>query len=142
MPKAYKLIFNTGSLGVGLENGAAICVVRLYSFLLCATGWFIFIIGRTPGQKNRLAFVQALCIYSLMAVVTIVQKNQDETGSIFGTMACLVWGLFHVAMAVVCGYYWKKISDASASNNDGTGASSSLSGNNDDEVANDNTPLV
>ena len=77
-----------------------------------------------------------------MAVVTIVQKNQDETGSIFGTMACLVWGLFHVAMAVACGYYWKKISDASASNNDGTGASSSLSGNNDDEVANDNTPLV
>jgi hypothetical protein len=142
MPKAYKLIFNTGSLGVGLENGAAICVVRLYSFLLCATGWFIFIIGRTPGQKNRLAFVQALGIYSLMAVVTIVQKNQDETGSIFGTMACLVWGLFHVAMAVACGYYWKKISDASASNNDGTGASSSLSGNNDDEVANDNTPLV
>ena len=54
MPKAYKLIFNTGSLGVGLENGAAICVVRLYSFLLCATGWFIFIIGRTPGQKNRI----------------------------------------------------------------------------------------
>ena len=36
----------------------------------------------------------------------------------------------------------EKISDASASNNDGTGASSSLSGNNDDEVANDNTPLV
>ena len=43
-------------------------------------------------------------------------------------------------MTVACGYYWKKISDASTTADDG--ASSSLSGSNNDGLVTDNTPLV
>ena len=108
VPLCHKDIFNTGSLGVGLENGAAICVVRLYSFL------HVQLVGSYSSSRGhrgkRIAWLLcklARCIPT-MAVVTIVQKNQDETGTVFGTLTCLVWGMFHVAMALACGYYWKK----------------------------------
>lgn len=143
-PKIYKLVFNTGNFGVGLENGAAICVVRLYSCLLCAMAWFVLVIARTPGQKNRLAFVQALSLYSLLSVVTIIQKNQDEGGSVFGTITCLVWGIGHVAFGGMFAYYWKRIYEVQASADSETlrEAESIRASAGDGAAATENSPLV
>ena len=140
MPKAYKIIFNTGSLGVGLENGAAICVVRLYSFLLCATGWFIFIIARTPGQKKPLGFcASALCILRHGGCYYRTKKPRRDRDSIRYTYMLGV-GNVPRSDGSSLRLLLEKISDA-ASTNDGTGASAGLSGP-DPDVVNDNTPLV
>jgi hypothetical protein len=139
IPKIYVLIFNTGNLGVGLENGAAKCVVRLYSCLICATAWFLFIIARTPGQRNRLAFVQTLSIYSILATITIIQKNQDANGTVFGTIACFIWGSGHFVSGTFFAYFWKRIYELqTASDSESLAEAESIRQNGVSE----NSPLV